>query len=79
VAPLAQAARWRGHPPGRAREAPGQGVAPLGAPFGLLESSIEDIFLEFFWIFLSTFIFHLFLQCTDKNRQKLALGTRLIG
>ena len=44
VAPLAQAARWRGHPTSRASRAPGQGVAPLGASFGLLESSIVDIF-----------------------------------
>ena len=46
--PLAQTARWRGHHPGRAREAPGQGVAPLGAPFGLLDSSILIIFLVIF-------------------------------
>ena len=43
-APLAQAARGRSHPLGRAEEAPGQGVAPLGAPFGLLESYFVDIF-----------------------------------
>ena len=43
--PLAQAARGRGHPPGRAREVPGQGVAPLGAPFGHSESSVLHIFL----------------------------------
>ena len=77
--PLAQAARGRGHPPGRAEEAPGQGVAPLGAPFGLLQYSFVDIFLVFFWNFPSTFIFVLFLQCRDNNRRKLALGTGLVG
>ena len=66
-------------PPGRALEAPGWGVAPLGGPFGLLESSDMDIFFVFFLNFLSTFIFDLFLLCTDNNRQKLALGTELVG
>ena len=51
------------------------GVAPLRPSFGLLESSDMDIFLGFFLDFLSTFIFHLYLRCMDKNRQKLALGT----
>ena len=37
----------RACPPGRALEAPGPGVAPLGVPFGLLESSDVDIFLDF--------------------------------
>ena len=35
----------RGGPPGRALEAPGLGVAPLGASFGLPESSVLHIFI----------------------------------
>ena len=42
--PLAQEARWHGHPPGRARQAPGRGAAPLRPSFGLLESSELNIF-----------------------------------
>ena len=42
--PLVQAARGRGHPPDCASRAPRQGVAPLGAPFVLMESSDLDIF-----------------------------------
>ena len=76
MAPLAQAARLRGHPPGRAKQAPGRGVDPLWPSFGLLEPSDLDIVLG---IFLSTFIFHPFIRCTDKNRQKLALGTESVG
>ena len=52
---------------------------PPWPTFGLLESSFIKDFLEFFWIFPAILIFHLFMQCTDKNRKKLALGTRLIG
>ena len=44
VAPLAQAARGRDHPLGRAVGPPGQGVAPLRLSFGLLESSGVNIF-----------------------------------
>ena len=65
--------------PGCALGSPGQGVAPLWLPFRLLESSGVLEFWEFFWIFLSTLIFHLFLHCTDKNKKKLTLGTSLIG
>jgi len=54
------------------------GSSPV-APFGLPEASDILEFLEFFWNFLAILIFHLFLRCTDNNRQKLALGTRLIG
>src|SRR4051812_7762919 len=39
-APPDQAARWRGLPAGRARMAPGHGVAPLRPSLGLLESCI---------------------------------------
>ena len=66
-------------PPGRTRRSPGQRVAPLRLSFGLLESFGKLEFLEFFLNFLAILIFHLFLRCTDNNRQKLALGTRLIG
>ena len=66
-------------PPSRALEAPGQGVAPLGASFGLPESSVLHIFYMIFGNFLSTFIFDIFLQCTYISRQKLALGTELVG
>ena len=55
--PLAQAARGRGHPLGRASRAPRQGVAPLGAPFRLLESSDFDILLVFFPEFSEHFYF----------------------
>ena len=78
VAPPGQATR--GTPPlGRARRSPGQGVGPVWLSFGLLESSGKLEFLEFFWNFLAILILHLFLRCTDNNRQKLALGTTLIG
>ena len=66
-------------PPGRAREALGQGLAPSGPPSDFWILLLWKLFWYFFWNFLSTFIFHLFLQCTNKNRQKLALGTELIG
>ena len=76
MAPLTQAARWRGHPLGRAREAPGQGVAFLRLSFGLLESSMMDIFLGIFLDFSEHFYFSPF---SAMHRQKLALGTELIS
>ena len=79
MAPLAQVARWHGHPLAALGMRLGGGVDPLRPSFRLLESSDLDIFLGIFWIFSSTFIFHLFLQCMDKNRQKLALGTESVG
>ena len=56
-APLAQAARWRGHPLAAPAGRLAGGVAPLGAPFGLLESSDLDIFLVFFLEFSEHFYF----------------------
>ena len=49
-APLVQATRGRGHPPGL-------GVAPLEASFGLPESSVVDIFLVIFLKFSEHFYF----------------------
>ena len=72
--PLAQAARWHGHPLGRTKEAPGQGVATLGAPFRLPESSDLDIFLVFFLEFSEHFYFSPFSAMHGQNRQKLALA-----
>ena len=72
VAPPGQAARGRYQPlvvPG-GRLA--RGCPPLRLFFRILESYVKIGFLGFFWIFLSTLIFHLFLHCTDKNREKLA-------
>ena len=82
---------WRGggpHPPGGQVAGEGEGATPghpasWWGPFGAsschrVSSGIKE-FLEFFWNFLSIFNFHLFLQCTDKNRHTLALGTELVG
>ena len=50
-----QVARWCGHPPGSASQAPGQGVAPLRLSFGLLESSVALIFYLIFLDFSEHF------------------------
>ena len=52
--PSDQRARPR---PGRARQPPGLGVAPLGASFGLLESSVLHIFYMIFLEFSEHFYF----------------------
>ena len=73
-APPDQAARWRGLPPGRASQAPGQGVGPLWPPFGILESSILLIFYMIFLDFSEHFnIWHF---PTMHGQQQTETGTR---
>ena len=52
-----------------------RGWLPPAPPSGIWKLPTNKNFCNF----LAILIFHLFLQCTDNNRQKLALGTRLIG
>ena len=47
------------------------GGGPLGASFGHLESSVEDIFLDFSE--------HFFFTLCCNAQHKLALGTELVG
>ena len=78
-------APWPRRPEGAATPlaAPGRRLAwgwpPSGPPSGFWSLLLWIFFWYFFWNFPSTFIFILFLQCTDDNRQKLELGTELVG